>query len=134
MQLLVDVSSLANIRQGLNLLAYLEAGAVAAENAQVEVQQQAPAPQPQPELPANVTQMPQAQPAPAPQPDPQTPASQQDAAALRQRINDAAAQLGHRMEEIGAIISSFGVEKVSELTPEQMSQVAATVEGMVADG
>ena len=132
MQLLVDVSSLANIRQGLNLLAYLEAGAVAAENAQVEVQQQAP--QPQPELPANVTQMPQAQPSPAPQPAPQTPAPQQDVAALRQRINDAAAQLGHRMEEIGAIISSFGVEKVSELTPEQMSQVAATVEGMVADG
>lgn len=132
MQLLVDVSSLANIRQGLNLLAYLEAGAVAAENAQVEVQQQAP--QPQPELPANVTQMPQAQPSPAPQPAPQTPAPQQDVAALRQRINDAAAQLGHRMGEIGSIISSFGVERVSELTPEQMSQVAATVEGMVADG
>ena len=132
MQLLVDVSSLANIRQGLNLLAYLEAGAVAAENAQVEVQQQAP--QPQPELPANVTQMPQAQPSPAPQPAPQTPAPQQDVAALRQRINDAAAQLGHRMGEIGSIISSFGVERVSELPPEQMSQVAATVEGMVADG
>jgi hypothetical protein len=122
MQLLVDVSNLDSIRQGINVLAYLEAGAVQAANAQVDVQQVSAPPSPEP-LPPNVTPM-----SPAPLPDSQ---SSQDAVLdLRQRIKTACDSLGDRMDQVEVFVHAFGVAKMSELSASQLAEVATYVESL----